>query len=105
MKPLLVIALFLPFAQIAGAADITLTIHEHRFEPTEITIPAGQKVKIILINKDSTAEEFEIYDLNREKVVAGNGTSSIYIGPLKPGRYPFMGEFHEDTAQGVIIAQ
>jgi hypothetical protein len=24
---------------------------------------------------------------------------------LKPGRYPFFGDFHPDTAQGVLIAQ
>lgn len=32
-------------------------------------------------------------------------TARIFVGPLKPGRYPFFGEFHEKTAQGVLIAE
>ncbi|MGA7373007.1 MAG: hypothetical protein WBW37_10370 [Methyloceanibacter sp.] len=27
------------------------------------------------------------------------------LRPLDPGRYPFMGEYHSDTAQGVVIAE
>ncbi|MEO8161208.1 MAG: cupredoxin domain-containing protein [Arenimonas sp.] len=29
----------------------------------------------------------------------------IFLGPLKPGRYPFFGEFHMQTAQGALIAR
>jgi hypothetical protein len=29
----------------------------------------------------------------------------VRIGPLAPGRYEFIGEFHADTAKGVIIAE
>jgi hypothetical protein len=29
----------------------------------------------------------------------------IYIGPLKPGKYPFFGEFNQATARGVVIAE
>jgi hypothetical protein len=29
----------------------------------------------------------------------------IFVGPLKPGRYSFMGEFNAKTAQGLIIAK
>ena len=29
----------------------------------------------------------------------------IYIGPLSPGRYTYIGEFHATTARGVIVAQ
>ena len=25
--------------------------------------------------------------------------------PLDPGKYPFIGEYHEDTAKGVIVAE
>jgi len=27
------------------------------------------------------------------------------IGPLAPGRYEFIGDFHAETAKGVIIAE
>jgi hypothetical protein len=48
---------------------------------------------------------FESHSLNREKVIAPNAKATIFVGPLKPGRYPFVGEFHEKTAKGVIVAE
>ena len=82
-----------------------LTIIEHRFEPAEITVASGQKIKLLVNNRDNTAEEFESYELAREKIIPGGRQAVIYIGPLKPGKYPFFGEFHQDTARGVIIAE
>jgi plastocyanin len=83
----------------------TLTIKDHRFEPTEVRVPAGQKVRLVVRNLDSTPEEFESYELNREKVVAGGKEVAIFIGPLEPGRYKFFGEFHQDTAHGFVVAE
>lgn len=103
MKRLLLIALLLPLA--AHAADYMLTIKDHQFQPAELTIPSGTKIKLTVENQDATPEEFDSFSLNREKVIAGHSTATIYIGPLTPGRYPFTGEFHETTAQGVIVAQ
>lgn len=103
MKHLLLIALLLPLT--AHAADYMLTIKDHQFQPAELTVPSGTKIKLLIENQDATPEEFDSYPLNREKVIAGHGTATIYIGPLAPGRYPFTGEFHATTAQGVIVAQ
>lgn len=106
MKKLFITSLLLlPLATYAADADYTLIIKDHRFQPAELTIPSGKKIKIVINNQDTTPEEFESHELNREKVVAGNGSATIYIGPLKPGRYPFYGEFNEATAQGAIVAQ
>jgi hypothetical protein len=105
VKRLLLASLLLPPLAFAGDADYSLVITNHRFQPAEITIPSGKKVRLMIENRDATPEEFDSYALNREKVVAGNGSAMIYIGPLEPGRYPFSGEFHADTAQGVIVAQ
>ena len=74
-------------------------------DPAEIKIPAGKKIKLKIQNKDSTPEEFHSDDLNREKIILGNKSAVIFIGPLTPGRYKFMGEFHESTAQGVVIVE
>ena len=82
-----------------------ISIQDHHFNPAEITVPAQQKVKLLVSNKDRTPEEFESYELNREKIVSGGKQAVIYIGPLAPGRYPFFGEFHPDTAKGVIVAK
>jgi len=29
----------------------------------------------------------------------------VRIGPLKPGRYSFIGEYNEATAKGTVIAE
>ncbi|PCJ34969.1 MAG: hypothetical protein COA99_14195 [Moraxellaceae bacterium] len=82
-----------------------LIIKDHLFFPSELTIPANQKIKLFVVNKDDTAEEFESHEMNREKVIPGNSKAMLYIGPLKPGRYPFSGEFHPRTAKGIVIAK
>jgi plastocyanin len=89
----------------AEPPQFTVTLKDHHFVPAELIVPAGQKIKLIVDNQDASAEEFESYPLNREKVVGGNARITVWIGPLKAGRYPFFGEFHADTAQGVLIAE
>ncbi len=79
-----------------------IQIKDHLFLPSNLTVPAETKVKLLIINDDSTPEEFESYELNREKVIMGNSKGVIFIGPLEPGRYPFFGEFNPLTAQGYI---
>ena len=44
-------------------------------------------------------------ELNREKIIPGGKEVTVFIGPVKPGRYPFFGEFNQDTAQGVVIVK
>ena len=83
----------------------TLIIKDHRFQPTEIEIPAGQKIALIVKNDDPTPEEFESTELRREKVVTGGEQITVYIGPLKPGRYEFFGDFNPKTARGHIIVR
>lgn len=94
-------------ATAAHAADpeVTLVIKNHRFEPAEVKVPSGQKIKLVVHNQDSTPEEFESHSLNREKVIPGGQKATLFIGPLKPGRYSFYGEYNEKTAQGVVIAE
>ena len=84
---------------------VSLTIKDHKFIPGEVEVPAGVKVKIVVKNEDATPEEFESYELNREKVVAGHGQIIVYVGPLKAGSYPFFGEFNQATAKGRVIAK
>lgn len=105
MKQVYLILLLLPLVASAADADFTLVIKDHRFQPSELSVPAGKKIKLLIDNKDTTPEEFESHSLNREKVIAGNSTAIIYIGPLESGRYSFYGEFNEATAQGAIIAK
>jgi plastocyanin len=104
---LLSLALMLAMATSALAQDpaYTLVIKDHQFQPTEIEVPAGQKIALTVKNNDSTPEEFESTELRREKVVAGGEQITVYIGPLKPGKYEFFGDFNPKTARGHIIAK
>jgi hypothetical protein len=90
---------------VAHADDYVLTIKDHRFTPEEIKVPANQRVMITIINDDVTAEEFDSNALKVEKVVPGKSKGAVRIGPLPPGRYAFIGEYHEATAKGVVIAE
>ena len=89
----------------AAEPELLLVIKNHRFEPAELKVPAGQRVKLVVHNQDSTPEEFESHSLNREKVIPAGAKATIYIGPVKPGRYTFYGEYNEATAQGVVVAE
>jgi len=90
---------------IAQEATYTLVVKDHKFQPTEIEIPAGTKIALIVKNEDATPEEFESIELRREKVVAGGEQITVYIGPLKPGRYEFFGDFNPATARGHIVVK
>lgn len=89
----------------ARADDYVVTIKDHRFTPAEIKVPANQRVTITVVNNDATPEEFESGQMKVEKVIAGKSKGTVRIGPLKPGRYPFIGEYNEATAKGVVIAE
>ncbi len=90
---------------VYAAEAYTLTIKDHRFSPATLEVPAGQKIKLVVKNEDPTPEEFESKPLKREKVVSGNSEITLTIGPLDPGSYAFFGEFHQESAQGQVIAK
>jgi len=89
----------------AAAPEFEIEIRNHLFQPDTLVIPANTKVKLIVYNRDATPEEFESFELNREKVILGGRKAIIFIGPLAPGEYPFFGEFNPQTALGTIIAK
>jgi len=102
---LLALCLLAPAMALAETPQIPIVIKNHRFEPAEVHIPAGVKVRLVIENQDATPEEFESHELNLEKVIPGGSTARIFVGPLSAGRYPFVGEFNEDSAQGVLVAE
>lgn len=85
--------------------QIEVILKDHRFAPAEIRVRAGERVQLLVKNQDATAEEFDSTSLKVEKVIGGGGEGIVRLRALDPGRYPFMGEFHADTAQGVVIAE
>ena len=105
MRRLLLALLVMPGFTFAADPEFALTIKDHRFEPAELRVPAGKKIKLVIDNQDATPEEFESHELNREKVIPGKTKSFVFIGPLTAGRYPYIGDFNQKTANGVIIAE
>jgi plastocyanin len=84
---------------------LSISIRDHRFQPAELRVPAGKRVSVFVSNDDATPEEFESGPLKVEKVIAGNSKALLRIGPLEPGRYAFIGEFHADTAKGTVVVE
>ncbi|MBI3420121.1 MAG: cupredoxin domain-containing protein [Proteobacteria bacterium] len=83
--------------------SIIVIIKDHRFEPEQITLIPGEKVILHIVNKDDSVEEFESRYLKREKIIPAGGVVDIAVGPLKPGVYDFIGEYHADTCQGRVV--
>jgi hypothetical protein len=82
-----------------------LTLKDHVFDPPELKAPAGKDIAITLRNEDDSFEEFDSDSLRIEKIVTAKGKVTIKLRPLAAGRYPFRGEFHDATAQGVLIVE
>jgi len=89
----------------AEREEYRLVLKNHRFSPAELQVPANRLLLLVIENKGASAEEFDSLDLHREKIIAAGKTAKIKIGPLKVGSYRFVGAFHPDTAQGVVIAK
>jgi len=103
-----VLSLSLCLSGVAVAEDVTnveVTIKDHRFVPSEIHVPVGKPTVLIIKNEDATPEEFDSSALKTEKVILGGKSATVRLRPLGAGRYPFMGEYHSDTAQGVVISE
>ncbi len=97
--------LALGFALPASADDggIVITISGGHFVPSEVPVPAGQKVKLVIRNRDATMAEFESTDFHREKVVAPGGEISVYVGPLDAGLYEFFDDFHPEDRGHLVV--
>jgi plastocyanin len=88
----------------AEETEVTIEIKDHKFSPAEVKVPAGTRVTLTVKNNDAMPEEFESHPLGVEKVIAGNASATIRLKPLDKGTYAFVGEYHEDTAKGTLIA-
>ena len=95
----------LPLSAAAAEAAYSIVIKDHKFIPETLKVKAGEKIRLTIRNEDSTAEEFESHDLQREKIVPPNSEVVVLLRPLSPGVYGFFGEFNPATAQGKIVAE
>lgn len=99
-------AVILAATPVAARADepVRLVLQDHRFQPDQVTVPAGQRFRIEVTNRDATPAEFESTDLRVEKIIVAGGTITVAAGPLKPGTYRFVDDYHPDQAHGTVTA-
>ena len=83
--------------------DLDLQVKNQAFQPDVLTIPAGQRVKIVIRNEDSLPAEFESNDFNREKVIPGGTSLPVYVGPLSAGTYKFFNDFHPQSTGKLVV--
>jgi hypothetical protein len=88
----------------AETPTASLTIRNQQFEPSELQVPADQKIELHIRNTDPQPAEFESGELHREKVVPGGQEVVVFIGPLRAGSYEFFNDFHP-TSRGHVVAQ
>jgi hypothetical protein len=96
--------LAVPAAQAQEAHALTLTVKNKQFQPRELTAPANVPIMLTVKNNDATAMEFESVSLRVEKVVTANGSGTIRIRPLSPGRYNFFDDFNQ-AATGILVVK
>lgn len=101
----LVLLFLIGYVVPAAAADdgLQLTITADGFDPSQLTIPAGKRVKVMVHNKTALPAEFESYDFTAEKVVPGGTHVPVYIGPLKPGKYKFFNDFASNVTGQLTV--
>jgi len=87
----------------AAEPEIAISIRDRHFVPDLITVPAGQKIKIIVKNEDATTSEFESIDFHREKVVQPGHEITVYVGPLDAGSYEFFDDFHPESRGRLVV--
>jgi plastocyanin len=106
----LVAVLAMAFGTIAAAAaadpaEIPLVIEKNRFQPDVIKVKAGAPFVLVITNKDKGPEELDMAQPRIEKVIPGGKTVRLKMPALKPGKYPFVGEYHSETAKATIVAE
>jgi hypothetical protein len=92
-------------AMAADMQTITLSVKDQSFVPQNLSVPAGQKVKLVITNQDKSPVEFESYELSREKVIPAEGQATLFIGPLDAGTYKFFDDFHREKTMGTITVK
>jgi plastocyanin len=95
--------LMLATSALADDPSFAISLKNNQFVPSEVQIPAGVKVKLVVRNENQTASEFESNQFHREKVVAPGQEITVFVGPLDPGSYEFFDDFHPQTRGYLVV--
>ena len=108
MRPIVLAVLLLAAPTVSFAAEMptfSLTLKDHHFTPSELTIPAGVRVKLKVRNLDATPAEFESDDFKAEKVIPAGQEVTIILPALKAGSYEFHDEYHEAPSKSRLTVR
>ena len=105
MVPGLLLGMVLLTAAAARADDVTvrLGVREQGFDPAEIEVAAGSRVRLEITNHTAAAIEFESFELNRERVIQPTQTAAVYVSGLQAGRYEFFDDFHQERKGALVV--
>ena len=98
-----VLALTTVAPALADDPSFAITLKNNQFVPSEVQIPAGVKVKLVVRNENPTTSEFESNQFHREKVVTPGQEITVFVGPLDPGSYEFFDDFHPQTRGRLVV--
>jgi Cupredoxin-like domain len=92
-------------AVAADPVEIPLVLEKNRWQPDVIKVKAGAPFVLVITNKDKGPEELDMLQPRIEKVIPGGKTVKLKMPALKAGTYPFVGEYHAETAKAKIVAE
>ncbi len=90
----------------AKAGAIAVGMKDTQFDPTKLTVRAGQPVTLFVKNDDLIVHTFTVHELGINEVVIGGGEKLIAIAASDPGNYEFVCEIpgHE-AMKGTLVVE
>jgi uncharacterized cupredoxin-like copper-binding protein len=107
IQALLVLAVTAASASVYAGdiSPITMRFADHHFTPSNLAVPAGRPLAIVIENASKETIEFESFKLNREKAIEPGEKVTIRLPALAPATYDFYDDFHQDVPEGTIVAK
>ncbi len=112
MRTLLLVFLAWPGMLLGGNAvaaeelpAFDVVVRDGVFVPRTLEVPAGRRIKLILINEGPGPLELENDEMRIEKVLSAGARSFVVLPKLKPGEYDFVDEFNPITGELKLIVK
>jgi plastocyanin len=87
-----------PLPSFSGQS-ITVVATGLQFQPTQMSLPAGQPLRIVLDNQDAgVPHNIRVFssdtEIAKSPTITGTGQTEVRFGPLAAGTYQFACEVH-----------
>jgi plastocyanin len=82
----------------AGAMTESVRTVDYKFEPATLTVKAGQKVTVHLVNDGTVEHNFSITSLKvNQDLEKGKSATATFTAPSTPGTIEYFCEYHRDS--------